>query len=377
MKTRFVLRKDNNKKVVPVYLHITGGSKRERLNLDLEVDKRLWNDKKQRLKTKNTDNFNYIRDLNLILDNIEAKITNVKTVYRLSDQIISPSILKKELIDGLPRVNFCSYFGHKLKEEKEFLKPGTYRKLVSNLSNLKGYNEEIFFNDLTSSFFTNYKLHLKKKGNLDTTINSNLKSIKKFLRLAIKDGIKIPISIDDIITGSTLGNRTSLKPAEVKKLFEFFNSQFIIPTHKLILGYFLFSSMTGLRFSDVMHIVRSDFDDDFLQFLSQKTQKSQTISLNKRAKEVIENCEDLFVTKYTNEFINRELKKIMKSLGITKKVSFHVARHTFATNYLRVGGRIEKLQMLLGHSTISMTMVYVHIVSAEANEDIHLLDDLF
>ena len=137
MKTKFVLRPGSKNPKAPLYLHITGNSKRERLNLDLHISKDLWNERKQKLicKISNSDDtiLKDVSDTNLILDNLLAKITNIKTVYRLSEQVISPSILKKELIDGLPRVNFCSYFKFKLEEERVFVKHGTYRKLKSVL----------------------------------------------------------------------------------------------------------------------------------------------------------------------------------------------------------------------------------------------------
>lgn len=157
----------------------------------------------------------------------------------------------------------------------------------------------------------------------------------------------------------------------------FFKSEFINPSHKLIVGYFLFSCMTGLRFSDVMRLKRSELMDEHIHFIAQKTNKDQMITLNKKAKEIIKSCKDLFLTKFTNEHVNRELKEIMRILGVRKKVSFHVARHTFATSFLRMGGSVEKLQILLGHSSIMQTMIYSHIVAAEANKSIYLLDDLF
>ena len=67
----------------------------------------------------------------------------------------------------------------------------------------------------------------------------------------------------------------------------------------------------------------------------------------------------------------------MLILKIHKKVTFHVARHTFATSFLRAGGQVEKLQLLLGHSDISQTMIYSHIVQADANAEVFLIDSLF
>ena len=75
--------------------------------------------------------------------------------------------------------------------------------------------------------------------------------------------------------------------------------------------------------------------------------------------------------------MNREIKKIAVSVGIKDKISFHVARHSFATNYLRMGGNVVYLKKLLGHSDIKTTMIYESITSEEANKEIHLLDDMF
>jgi site-specific recombinase XerD len=99
--------------------------------------------------------------------------------------------------------------------------------------------------------------------------------------------------------------------------------------------------------------------------------------LNAGARKLVEENENLFVKKFADQHINDELKKIMRNLGITKKISFHCARHTFATSFLKVGGKVEMLKELLGHSSINQTMIYVHIVQADANKEIFLLDNLF
>jgi len=379
MKTRFVLRK-NTKKTSPLYLHITGGGLRERLHLDILIQNSFWSEKKQRLNISKVEDElirKNMNDLNLIIDNVEAKITNIKTVYRLSETVLTPKKLKKELLEDLPRVNFCSFFQRALNDEKTILKPGTFRKLQSVLNKIKKYDENVIFSDLNLKWFDRYKIYMSKMGNQKTTINSNLKSIKKFLRKALKVGIKIPCDLDDIKAGSTSGTKISLQPFELKKLKKFYDSEFIIPSHKLMLGYFLFSCVTGLRFNDVMNIKREEISDEFIQFKAEKVDKMQSIALNKVAKEIISSCENLFIKYFTNEYINRELKVIMRNLGIKKKVTFHVSRHTFATSFLRAGGKIEKLQLLMGHSKITQTRIYCHIVAADANKEIFLLDNLF
>ncbi|MDN3665644.1 phage integrase SAM-like domain-containing protein [Algibacter miyuki] len=380
MKTTFIPRNYESKDFVPLYLHITGLGKRERLLLDIDIPKKLWSKKKQRVnfnKVEDAVQKKRLQDINLIIDNIDSKIINIKTVYRLSEIVLTPRTLKKELVEDLPRVNFCSFYQHALNEQKESLGPGTFRKLQSVLNKLKDYNDQVVFSELDLNWFEKYKLHLANIGNQKTTINSNIKSIKKFLHLAIKTGIKIPCNMDDIKSGSTLGNRVSLEPYELKKIKKYFDSEFVYKSHKTILGYFLFSCVTGLRFADVMSIRRESAQGDFIQFRAEKVDKMQTITLNLKAKELIAQDETLFVKRFTNEYVNRELKVIMRNLGIKKKVTFHVSRHTFATSFLRAGGKIEKLQLLLGHSDLRQSMIYNHIVAAEANKEIFLLDDLY
>jgi integrase len=318
MKTNFIPR-DLKKEKSNLYLHITGNSKRERLNLDIEIDSKFWDKKKQRLSVNKIENENLknkLKDFNLIIDNVEAKITNIKTAYRLAEQVLTPLKLRTELIEDMPRVNCNSFFQKALELEKRKVSPGTYRKLKAVLKKVKEYNAELIFQDLNLNWFDSYRNHLFKLGNKSTTINANLKIIKKFIKIAIKIGIKIPCNLDDLKIGSTAGTKTSLQPYELKKLKEFHDSIFINEVDKLVLGYFLIACLTGLRFADLMDIDRKEAESDGFNFKAMKAGKQQNISLNKTAKSIIKNNKDLFSTKFTNQFTNRQLKVIVKNLGI-------------------------------------------------------------
>ena len=146
--------------------------------------------------------------------------------------------------------------------------------------------------------------------------------------------------------------------------------------HKNMLSMFLFSCFTGLRFSDVSKLTKENIFSEDIVFTSEKTGKFQRIPLNNSAKRYLDPI-DIFKGNYTNEYFNRELKEIAKIVGIRKKITFHVSRHTFATNFLSCGGRVEHLQKLLGHSKIEDTMIYVHIVEILTNSQIKLMDKIF
>ncbi len=373
MKTKFEMRKYIDKNGTSlVYLIIGSGPGKERVPFEFYVKPKEWDPEKQRVKSINEN----AKDLNLILENIEAKLTKIKTVYRLSEKFLNPQIMRREFLEGMPRVNFISFIKHSLEKEKGLIKPGTMRRYNSVYEKLREFREDVCFNEIDHNFFSDYRKFFSKKGNQATTLNSNIRVIKKWLRVAIKSGIKLKFDIDDIPAGNMSGNRIALNPDELKKVCGYYFSEWIKPVHKFSLGYFLFSCFTGLRLSDVMNLTRSELKNE-IEFVSVKTSKDQIIALNKKAKEIIQSFDELFVEFPHPNTMNKELKEIMKILGIRKQISFHCGRHTFATNFLRMGGKPEKLQKLLGHSSITTSMIYVHILASEANEEIFLLDKLF
>jgi integrase/recombinase XerD len=374
MKTYFTIRpyKKNPEKAL-VYLFITGDKKRERINFDVQVQVKDWDKEKQRLFPTSKEN----QDKNLILENLNSKVTAAKTIFRLSEKALTPAMLKKELLNEMPRVRFTAFYKAQLEEEKVMMAIGSYNRYKSLLEKIIAFDNDATFIDIDQDWLDKYRKHYTKLGNQYTTVSGNIAGIKKFLGLAVKAGIKLKIDLKTIDVGSTKGNRTSLMPFELKKCSTYYYSEFISDSHRLILGYFLFSCMTGLRISDVQKLTRSNFMDNFITFVNQKTGIDQSIAMNMNARRLVFFEPLLFEKKFADQHINDDLKKIMKLLGINKNVTFHVARHTFATSFLRAGGQVEKLQLLLGHSDIKQTMIYSHIVQADANAEIFLLDNLF
>lgn len=333
-----------------------------------------WDPKKERLKATAMDAPVH----NLILDNLVSKITKIKTVYMLSEKALTASKLSEELKNTTNRVDFIVFFNNWMEKEKKLMAPGYYRRVKAVYRKLVKFQGEILFSDVNELFESKYRLYLANKGNRNTTINSNMATIKKFLIAAKKQGIKFPLDPEDISIGKTSGNRTDLNPKELKRLYSYYFSEFIPDNWQLILGYFLFSCFTGMRWSDIINLDREYvMANEFINFDVVKTKKRQTIAINQKALAILKHCPDIFVHRPTDIHVNREIKKIAGQLGIKKKISFHVARHTFATNFLRMGGNLVKLQMILGHSNIRETMIYVHIVEQEANDEMALMDKLF
>jgi site-specific recombinase XerD len=248
---------------------------------------------------------------------------------------------------------------------------------VSSLNKIMKFQNPVYFNDINEKFVTDLRYFFKTKmNNCPATINTTIKALKKYVHIANKQGILTPIPYSEIKTKQFLGNRAFLMPLELVKLKDYYSSSFIKESYKNILSRFMFCCFTGLRLSDMRALTLDSFSENVLFFTAEKTTKIQRIKMNKSAMLFVGE-KKVFEGNYTDQHINRELKEIATIVGITKKLSFHVSRHTFATNFLISGGRVEHLQKILGHSKITETMIYVNIVDQITDTQINNLDDIF
>lgn len=374
MKTRIVKRNYVNAEgLSPLYLHISKNYQRERIPLEIYVPPSLWDPKEARIKKTN---YKYA-EMNLILDNVDSKITGIKTMYHLSHKQLTVEKFVQEYRNSIPRIDFLAFMEYQINLEKKLLAKGTVRRHKSIVTKLRKWKKTIYFTEIEDNLLMKMRTYFKSLGNETTTIESNMAVIKKYINAAAKSGIRMAINGDDVKVGSTKGHRTDLRPEQIKKIHQLFFSPFMNERYRLTAGYFLFSCFTGLRISDVQQLSRKQLEEDMFQFVSVKSKKRQWISISKKLRDILDHDERLFVQMPTPEEINRVLKMIATMCGIQKNLTFHVARHSFATNFLRMGGKVQDLQKILGHSKISETMIYVHIVESEACEKIKIMDNLW
>lgn len=355
-----------------LYIQLFLNSIQKRIPLLMSVEIKHFDKKKQRVKAS-YENF---KDYNLLIEKRLAEINAVEINYRLSGKPLNMELLADELDNPSARMDFIGFWENEMIRQKEILKEATYKQQMSMLNKVKEFKSPILFSEINNNLIEDLKSHCKKKlKNAPVTVGTLIKSFKKYLHIANKKGIVTQLRFDDIKSQTFKSNRTYLLPEDIVKMNAYWESQFINETHKNILSRFLFSCFTGLRFFDVKSLSTENFIEDTLVFTAEKTGKFQRIPLNKSAKKFI-NPETIFDGQYTDQYINRELKEIAKFLGIRKKITFHVSRHTFATNFLMQGGRVEHLQKLLAHSKIDETMIYVHIVEQITNVQIHNMDEI-
>lgn len=367
-----------------LYLYLYSEGEKRNIPLGIRVPLKQWDKNKQRISTKGISLEN--SDVNLMLDNVMKRITEVKTLYWLNKQHLSIDDLVKEYQSGFSRVDFLGFATAMNNEEKGLVAHRTYQKRASVINKIKKYKSIVLFSDINESWINGYKKFWMKdreengeliRGNTLNTIGNDIKAIKKWLRIASNSGINLKIKLDNIKVDRTPSTREYLSKDELKKVYDYYFSDFCKPSYKLTVGYFLFACFSSLRISDVRKVNRSDFEQSSYKFKITKTNKDHFIYLNDTTMKIVDHYGPLFVEWKAETNINEDLKEVMFFLGIRKHITFHCGRHTFATNYLRMGGKVEVLQKILGHSNIQETMIYSHIVEQEKEESIFIMDKIF
>lgn len=149
---------------------------------------------------------------------------------------------------------------------------------------------------------------------------------------------------------------------------------------------YLFSCFCGLRISDVRRITWGDIDfkDGYaeLHLIMQKTQSVHYLPLSQEAcacmpKRAESSDSDQVFNLPALTRINAELKAWAAAAGIHKHITFHTARHTFATMMLTLGADLYTTSQLLGHSSIQTTQIYAKIVDKKKSDAVNLVNGLF
>lgn len=371
---KIIIKKDYKRSdgTSAIYLQLFQDKQRKRIPLEIAVPVKMFDEKKQRVKNTHPNAEGY----NLLIGKLLADLNKILVNYKLADQEPTLDMVLQDLTNPSLRLNFNVFAEKLLEQQKGIIKASTYQQQKGALSKIKKFRDPILFSDINEDFINQLRAYCTRTlKNRPATTESTLKNFKKYLHMANNKGVKTQLRFDEIKVKRMTGDRLFLLPEELKKLYEYYQSPFIVGSRKQILQRYLFSCFTGLRISDIEAINEQNFIGDHLAFTMFKTNKFIRIKLNKTARGLV-TLPDVFEGHFTRQHINRELKNIASNIGINKPLYFHSSRHTFATNFLLSGGNVVNLQRLLGHSEIKETMIYVHIVDSITDKQIDLLDDI-
>tara|TARA_R110002020_G_scaffold475112_1_gene708655 strand:- start:41708 stop:43003 length:1296 start_codon:yes stop_codon:yes gene_type:complete len=375
------IRKDRANKAgeAPVFLQVIINSERCQIPLKISWPIAWFDNKSGEFLSKNK-NDQEASDLNMLVQKEKTRINEIFMFYRHSDFELTITAFQKEYSRFGLRKNFITWSLQDVEDRysDKKIEYQTYRNLKSQLHRVAGWKEEIKFSDLNEELLESLQAWLRKTEKL--SVNSTwsiLKTVKSMARRAEKAGIAINTdSISAFKMPSTQGKLVYCTPEELTRLWKYFRSEEILPSHFRVLQQFLFSTLTGLRFSDIERVTWKNIDGDLLDFEPWKTRnlaKRVIIPLSETAFSLIPTKRGNLFECVTGKNTNELLKAIAIICGIRKNLTTHVARHTFATEFLRQGGSIEVLQKLLGHSKIATTMIYAHVDISRIRAQISML----
>ncbi|MFY0673965.1 MAG: site-specific integrase [Bacteroidia bacterium] len=253
---------------------------------------------------------------------------------------------------------------------------GNYGNWKSMLKHLRIYAErDVSFAEVTKAFVQGFKDYLddvaeKKDGNplSQNTKHSYLNKFKAALKQAVADEIIIRNPGEHVKPfAEEESHREFLSLEELQSMIETECDNEILKTT------FIFSCLTGLRWSDIYNLTwsqveHSEAQGNYIRFRQKKTKGSETLPISETAFSLMGERQDVedkvFKGMRYSSAWNEQLKQWAKAAGITKHVTFHVGRHTCATLLISEGEDIFTVQKILGHSTIKNTQVYAKIVDA-------------
>jgi integrase len=313
-----------------------------------------------------TDKLHNIETLK-IADSIRQKRENLLNKPEIYSQYEQEQLKLKEYGERC----FIEYF-KKLANKR---KASNHDNWTATLNYIEAFtNSKLKFSNLNERFLEDFKEYLlttKSKKSDKTTLSQNsavsyFNKVKAALKQAYKDGIlqtDLNAKISPIKAAET--RREYLTIEELNKLVK-------TPCNNDVLKRAsIFSSLTGLRFSDVKKLVWGEVEyiekqGYFLNFDQKKTKGIEYYPISEQAYKLCgvqgEPTEQVFTGLEYSAYHNRELLKWIGAAGITKDITFHCFRHTFATLQLFNGTDIYTVSKMLGHKDLKTTQVYAKIV---------------
>jgi site-specific recombinase XerD len=388
---QFITRMNKIKNgLAPIYVRVTVDARRVEISLKRYVNPKEWNGKKGMARGSRND----IKSLNHYLEEVRSNLVACYQEMQIQKQLITADGIKNKFLGTSQKDHtLCKLINYHNTQMKDSLAWGTLKnyfttqKYVQMFLSEKRNTTDMFLSELTYKFITDFEFFLRNYRPIDhhkpLANNGVMKHIERF-RKVINLAVKLEWLDKDPFAQYKQKfekvEREFLTKEELQKI-EF--RDFKVVRLQLIRDLFIFSCYTGLAYIDVMQLTPSNItvgiDGDYWLITSrQKTSNPVRVPLLPKALELIEKYKGhpralasatLFPT-ITNQKLNSYLKEVADLCGVHKNLTFHLARHTFATTVTLTNGvPIESVSKMLGHSTITTTQIYAKVIEKKLSED--------
>ncbi|MCU1483185.1 MAG: integrase family protein [Subtercola sp.] len=390
----FYLKKQKNYQDGPaaIYMRITVNGKRAEFSAGRECEPRRWNARAGRgIGTKEDT-----RTLNTYLESLQAK---VKTAHqRLIDagKLITAGSLRDQFMGKEEKCRYLMKLFDEHNANVEALigngfEANTLKGYKTTKTHLEGYLQkqykkaDIEITLLNHAFVTGFEFYLKSTCSCSgVTAAKYIKNLKKIVNFCVANSWLKSNPFINYKNSAKAKERLFLTQHELDVMTD---KKLSVDRLRQVRDIFIFCCYTGLSYADVKKLKRSEIgvgiDGDKWIFTSrQKTDTSSRIPLLPVALNILDRyhdnpkCEnkDLILPVLTNQKMNAYLQEIADLCDITKHLTFHLSRHTFATTVtLSNNVPIETVSKMLGHINIKTTQHYAKILDLKVSQDMALL----
>lgn len=388
--------KINSNGLVPIFIRITVEGKRIDKSTGKYVLPEKWSTETSRLKGNSEE----ARLINNHLELLRMHVFEIEKQLLIKNETLNFENFKNEYlgIKERERLLIPIFIEHnrKIKElvGSEYA-PGTLERYETSLKHTKDFLQwkyrvsDIDIEKIDHAFITEYEFYLRTERKCaNNTAVKYIKNFHKIINICLANGwlTKDPFAnykakVKEVI-------REFLTEQEIQSLME---KEFVSERLELVRDIFVFSCFTGLAYIDVKQLTQDNIvlgidGDKWINKNRQKTDTNSKIPLLPTAQYILDKyanhpvCknEDKLLPILSNQKMNAYLKEIADICGINKELTFHIARHTFATTVtLSNGVPIETVSKMLGHTNLKTTQHYAKILDKKISEDMQILKAKF
>ncbi len=325
--------------------------------------------------------------INAIIHKMKSRADTIFYKAILDDSPLTASSFAEIFQNKSGDANFYEFMATEIEKERLVRARGTIKNYEKCLRRLKEFKSELTFSNLNLEFVRSFnRFMVATKKYEPNTVAKYHQTFLKFINIAINQKRRLENPYDNFKIQTARTERTWLTVPELTELVQLYEKDALTHAKQNALRAFLFMSFTGLRVGDLLDLDKDVVISDTLIFRPSKTRKTKmilkiplsSVALNVFSDAVAYSNNNKLFNGLSDYTISRHMKDIISGFTtIGKHVTPHVARHTFATAYLALGGKVEELQIILGHSKIETTMIYVHISKEAIRSKMQNFDKYF
>ena len=402
MKTKITLHfyakstKANANGLLPIYVRLTVDGKRLEFSTKKFVEKSKWSNELSKMKGTTEE----ARSINSYLDLMKSKVLDAQMELIHRNQTLSIENFKSKLLGTEERqrmlVPIFKDHNNKIKElvGKEYA-PGTLERYTTSLKHTIEFMKwkynisDIDITKIDHAFITDYEFWLRSVRNCaNNTAVKYLKNFNKIIKLCLANDWLEKNPFANYKSKVKEVERVYLTEVEIQSIIE---KDFKTERLSLVRDIFLFSCFTGLAYIDVKNLTKSHISygidgEKWIFTHRQKTESASKIPILPVTQMIIDKYENhpqclnenKLLPILSNQKMNAYLKEIAGVCEIEKELTFHIARHTFATTVTLTNGvPIESVSKMLGHKNLRTTQHYAKVLDRKVSDDMKILKDKF